>query len=345
MIYIPYLSIYVLVNLFGILLLGSKGKLQKVIFFFIIVILLVGYASSRHYVGPDYSNYVEAYRTVVMYDLSQSFDYQIFVLFSKLGSLIDESKGYIFVFLMYSLITVFYFVKSVMRCSINPHLSLIIFLCFGFYLDSFDRVRQMAAIAVVFYAFVELNSGNSRKSILYIILASFFHISSLICLPIVLLKKVKVNRYILVGVLILATMIGYFGGFAPILIKGLSYIPFYNYSSNELFIDTLVVQKSGVLYFSKAIIVSAIIYLNRNNDLVNIWLFIAGIIIVIGAGNILFYRMAMYFLVPIILTPNWIKISLDKGYYLIVILMLNLYCFLIYLFEMQRNHFEYLTWF
>ncbi|ELF3151331.1 EpsG family protein [Vibrio cholerae] len=344
MTHIPYILNYVLVIACGILLLSYRSKLQKNITYIVVALILVVFSSLRHYVGPDYSNYVEAYRTVVLYDLSQSLDYQFFVYLSKIGAYFSESKGYIFVLFVYALVTVYYFVKAIMATSINPLVSLLIFLSIGFYLDSFDRVRQLASVAILFYAYINVNQGDVKKGIIYIVAASFAHISSLICLPILLIRRVRVNNVFLSILLILFVVAGYFGFFVNVLIEALSKLPFYTYSMNTDFIHTLFVQNSGLLYYSKIIFVAIVIAINKKQHYVNIWLFIAGVVMAIGGGNILFYRLAMCFLSPIILTPNFLKSRLSPPLYLLANLLIVIYCLVVYMFESQRNKFEYITW-
>lgn len=100
----------------------------------------------------------------------------------------------------------------VIRLQKSPKIrGLAIFLLYslGFYFLMFNGMRQLFAGAVVFLAFYLLAENKNWKIVLLVILlASFFHTSALIAIPIVFLPKMRLNFYWVLLLLGLSFAIG-----------------------------------------------------------------------------------------------------------------------------------------
>lgn len=98
----------------------------------------------------------------------------------------------------------------------EPLLLCFLFLIFGHTLI-LEQLRQFIACLIIFYSLLKYNESNSIKSVvLWILLASSFHASSLILLPVLVLTSIKnVNNFICLtlisiwGVVIIFLFSGY----------------------------------------------------------------------------------------------------------------------------------------
>ena len=134
-----------------------------------------------------------------------------FALFIKLVSLIVDN--YYFFQIIISALFCFSMGKFIYDNSPNMYLSSIIFLGCGLYLQAFTISRQCLAIAFIALAWSELKKNNYLKSLLYFLLGSIFHMSSIIFVTFVfvwLLKnKTKLLRAIPLFVLLIAINFGF----------------------------------------------------------------------------------------------------------------------------------------
>lgn len=91
------------------------------------------------------------------------------------------------------LLPVFYVVR---RYSLNPMLSLFLYYAFYIYLQSFNITRQTIAVSIVFLAFTFLLKKKYWQYCLIVILASTFHITALLCLPLVFVNRIPDRNWI-----------------------------------------------------------------------------------------------------------------------------------------------------
>ena len=104
--------------------------------------------------------------------------------------------------LLSSAIIVFGFAIFVYRNSNNVTVSTFLFLTLFFFAASINTERQFIAVMLVCNSFYYLKNAQIKAFIILILLASQFHISSIIFLPILALRRVKPNtfNFILIGV-------------------------------------------------------------------------------------------------------------------------------------------------
>ncbi|MFD4703684.1 EpsG family protein [Gottfriedia sp. NPDC058432] len=80
-------------------------------------------------------------------------------------------------------------VLTIAKFSEKFELSILLYICIGFYFTSFNIMRQYLAISIVFWAIRYLGKGKFIKYLISILVASTFHFSALIMIPTYLIYK------------------------------------------------------------------------------------------------------------------------------------------------------------
>lgn len=77
-----------------------------------------------------------------------------------------------------------------------------------FFPETFNVIRQAIAASIILWAFVSWNHSKHTQAFFAIIIASLFHTSSIIAVPLFFLKKVRVPYYICVVTLLATVVLG-----------------------------------------------------------------------------------------------------------------------------------------
>jgi len=84
--------------------------------------------------------------------------------------------------------------KLILKHSVNPLLSTILFIVFGFYTFGFSAIRQTLAISFVVISLSFIERRKFYSFIVTILIAASFHISALIFIPSYFIAKMKIER-------------------------------------------------------------------------------------------------------------------------------------------------------
>ena len=174
-----------------------KYRYLSLLFLILSFIVLFFFSAFRDHVGRDYNRYVEIYNLIgenilSTADISYLKQGILFWFICKILNLLN--LNYYWMFTVISFITLYYFYKGVIKSSNHQALSLFIILSFCLYYQSFNQIRQMAAVAIIFYALGFLMENKIKRFIIYVLIASCFHLSALITLLILLVKDIKITR-------------------------------------------------------------------------------------------------------------------------------------------------------
>lgn len=122
-----------------------------------------------------------------------------FAILNKLIYIASKSSR-IFIIII-SLTSIILIGKRVYEEARYPWLSFFIFVTLGLHANALNILRQFLAVSIVFYSYRFLNSCSLSKYIVLVLLASTFHYSALIVLPMYWLVRVDYKKSI-VGVVI-----------------------------------------------------------------------------------------------------------------------------------------------
>lgn len=171
--------------------------------------ILVSFAAMRaYYIGTDAPIYTLPFRISNVthgfeYDPNIEYGYQFVV--NCLLQLVDDYSWY---FAVVAMIVVFPVLLFMRKYSTNYVLSLFIYITFGFYTALFNPVRQMIAVSICVFAIKYLLEKKIVKYFIIIALASTFHISAWVMLPMYFVCHVNVKLEIKLLSAFLISLIG-----------------------------------------------------------------------------------------------------------------------------------------
>lgn len=282
----------------------SVNSLKKIVFIFIFIILTAVSALRGETVGTDMINYIPRYMIISHSNwndlilLSYDLDFEIgFVLFCKAISILNPNNTQVFIIIT-SMIVSFGFYKFISKYSVIPFLSLFIFITYGYWINSFNIIRQSLAISILIWGISLWQEDKKILSFLMSILAISFHISSLIFLFICFFKKIKFSDFIFV--ISLFIIVGLFIMPRSLLVMLISLTPFGWYadrtgSGEHTFIVLLLIFL--VTYILK-------IKISRFDKNIDLWLWMLSFALmanVLAFDIGLFERVMKFFLVCLLI--------------------------------------------
>lgn len=178
----------------------------------VIYCLLAGVSAFRVAIGRDYWVYWYNFKLIAQ-DRHVSYE-PGFRYVVKLMQAIFGADTYKPIFFLFSVLTVFFFLKSIHDQGKWYAASLYLLLTGGYYFSSMHNVRYYFALAIAMYSAKYVLRGEYGKFILWILLASGFHKSVLIVIPAYLvagwLSRIQLKKwhYVAGGVLTASLILG-----------------------------------------------------------------------------------------------------------------------------------------
>ncbi len=198
-----------------------------------IFIILTALAALRLEVGNDYGTYVVTCHEIFQRGYvvtEEGFNLVVRLLYTLSGK-----EDYLLMFAVFGAAIVAVFLKVLKDQSDDFAMAFFVFMTMGFYYRSFNTVRYYFALAIAVYCLrylVEINRENIFKFLALILLASTFHKSVLIVIPMYFLARIKWNRWGLV--LLSAAGVVVFLLHEQIMVLALKLYPSYN---NTVYIE------------------------------------------------------------------------------------------------------------
>lgn len=321
--------IYLLI-IFVILLFGKKiNKKEYSYADFIVLLLLILVAGLRYNTGTDYAMYNVMYfnpdaqnaeKVEFGYKLLMQGAYNIF-----------QENSYLF-FLLCSAITIILIYIIIKKYSKKPGESLFYFVTLGFYTLSFNMVRQSLAMAITFFALKYLFNRNCIKYILTVLIASCFHMTALIMIPLYWLSNIEIKTKKLFIIMIILCFSGVL--FNPIFNYITSTIPQYSmyasYEEAEVGIGTYIVNIIYILLIVITIMFRKKLISNDKNYkfIINTVTF-STFFIILSLQNTLFARMIYYWFMPIVLIlPEYVRFFKEENRNIIQFVIIA--CFILF---------------
>lgn len=202
---LPYLTLLVFVSLW--IAIEEKAIHRKS--FWVPLFSLSIFASIRNYtVGTDTINYVDRFRynlTTYNFSFNENVEYGYQLLTYGLLSI---THNYFWLFFISSLIVVGSYLIVIRKLSANYTLSVFIFITLGTYTFYFNGLRQGIAMALAALATPALINKQLIPFLLIIILASSFHTSALVLLPVYFLLHINIRDSYKLLISFLASTLG-----------------------------------------------------------------------------------------------------------------------------------------
>lgn len=315
-----------------------------------VAVTLVMVSGLRNNIGDTFF-YMHAYRVddFSWYSILQKKDIG-FSIFQKILKGFTEDPQ-VLVFIM-ALITNVLIVIAFYKYARLFELAIYVYITSGAFIVSMNGMRQYFAAAILFVATKYMLDGSWKRYICLVLLASVFHQSALILIPLYFLVRRKAWTGTTLMLLAVAILIVFgFNQFQEVLfsaLKDTSYGEYKNFQEGGANIIRVVFYAAPLIiaYFGR----EKLRMLYPQIDIfVNLSL-IGAVLLIISTQNWIFARMAIYFTLYQIVLVAWIvKVFRQKDQKLIYLILLVIY--LIFFFYENvitlniQYRSDYLTWF
>lgn len=273
---LAYLFINIMIPLFASIIYSDKEKLNSnrnnQIFLIVIGFILIFIAGFRGDFTADYNNYVNLFNYYNKFNFNQIFSVHFgqeigYIILNKLIGIFTNNSLYII--LITSTLTIYLFLKEFKRYSVNLWMSVLLFVTIGAYYTSFNLIRQILAVAIIFSGSKYIYEKKFIKYSIYILIASLFHKTALIMIIFYFILNYKFNIKKLI--IILISLIFCMNYLDKIILFIQKY--FYSYYTEGKYGMTGFNYKNVILPISILIFVLIHYYkLDLNNNKTNIWI-------------------------------------------------------------------------
>lgn len=186
----------------------TRGAARSLVAEFAIFCLLTGVSACRIAVGNDYWVYRFNFRLIAQErHVSSEFGFNYIV---KWMQQLFGYDNYLPIFALFSILTVWFFVRALHGQAVNYALSFFLLMTGGYYFNSLNTVRYYLALAIAFYSMQYVLRREYGKFICWILFGSIFHKSIILVIPVYLaahwLSRVKLRKwhYVVGGLFILS---------------------------------------------------------------------------------------------------------------------------------------------
>lgn len=178
----------------------TKKENKNIIFLnvaFVEMLLFIGLRDIT--VGTDLKNYIPYFNLFKESDWNILFTIKLepgYIIFNKLIGLIGGENLFLFITALVSLIGVYF---SIRKYSKDYFLSVFLYITMHFYIFIFSGLRQAIAFSIVWVSLKYIIERKCVKFVLLVLLASTFHKTALIFLPMYFIATKKITkRYMIV---------------------------------------------------------------------------------------------------------------------------------------------------
>lgn len=290
----------------------STIKSEKIGFLsFIIFLSLWLIAGLRNNVGTDFINYKIYFDNLKYYSLQYPYYEKGYYVINYVVNYFTYNYQYIF--LVTSFITIYLITKTLKKYSHSYMLSIFLFVTMFFYYNSFNLVRQYLVVAILFYSIKYILNKNFYKFLTAIIIASFFHITALIMLPFYWLLRKKISNLMYLLMFVTSVFLSLFTTNIVNLVASVfgKFSVYNNYLVDGSSTKSIILITSAVVLFS-LINKNKLLKINENSIIYINGVYFALVFSVLATGNILFFRVAIYFYIYILLLMPICVAIIDK---------------------------------
>ena len=209
-----YITSLFLALLFSVFSFNWKDPLEKKTKLQIFLAILSAFplffvTSFRYGVGNDYFSYASYFENSLQVQFMEvGFDFLVRTIRSY-------TNDYVWMFAICSLIFFYFMYRAIYEQSLNPTLTIFIFFCAPYFFEFFSGMRQMIAVAIFLYSIKYIKRRKIVPYVLLILLASSFHSSSLIFLPVYFLYNKRISLHL--GLILIPIILVYRPYFANLL--------------------------------------------------------------------------------------------------------------------------------
>ena len=165
----------------------TKHKYTKIMFSIISALPLFIVAAFRYGVGNDYFSYADYFsNSLHIQYMEYGFDFLIKIIR-------NFTTNYVALFVVCSFIFFYFIFKAIYEQSVNPTLSIFLFVCAPYYFEFFSGMRQMMAVAIFLYSIKYIKQRKLLRYLIFNLIGASFHSSSFVFIPIYWLYNIRIT--------------------------------------------------------------------------------------------------------------------------------------------------------
>ena len=318
-----YICIYFLILLFAInRLLSNTKTLLNFLLVIVGIFLCMGYMT-----GSDWRQYELIYETITLSNFH--IDVKGYEYLYPILQLVFKSLGFTFwqFFIIIKLICYFVTIKTLKKYSQNNYTWGLLVFYAVFALDAYidNPMRNLIASVIFLFSLKYLLSNKLVKYVIMLIIASSFHMSALLLIPIYFIRKIKLKKTAIIislTVLFLIAIVGQssFRDFLVQFIWGNSNFISDRFVSSYLhesfYEDNKSVISGGFIIHSIMFILIFLkneeIQKQKYGILIFNLTFIYMIVYIISFSIWIFFRMRLFFFIPFCISISYIPVLMKK---------------------------------
>lgn len=170
---------------------GSGGRQKKIdqICMTAMFFLLAGVSALRIDTGNDYQTYISHFHDIYRGNYvvtERGFNLVVTAVYRFF-----QKEYYLVIFALFAFLTVGIFLKALYDQSVDFPLSFFLFMALGTYFQTYNTVRYYFALAIVLYSMRYVLRKQYIRFLIAVLIASLFHKTALIVIPLYLLAAVR----------------------------------------------------------------------------------------------------------------------------------------------------------
>ena len=214
------------------------------------------------------------------------------------------------------------------RSSFNFPLAIFIYLMSGVYFQSFVAINQYMAIAMITYSLLFINTKRHWPYYVAVLIATLFHSSSIMLLPLPLLNRFKFTPFKCVAICLISLFVGKYFQFLLPLFSGTAYA---SYQTADFFfygVNYFRVLFWGIQYAFVLFAYFQLRSLRDSSKEIMWWFLLLSLATYIASlYYVLFGRVQLFFGIVAITLTSCIPMCFDKKFrYLFYLLLVGVYC-------------------
>ncbi len=165
-----------------------QGKLDQICMA-ALFLLLVGASALRIYTGNDYQTYISHFHDIYRGNYvvtERGFNLVVTAVYRFF-----QKECYLVIFGIFAFLTVGVFLKALYDQSVDFSMSFFLFMMLGAYFQTYNTVRYYFALAIVLYSMRYILRKQYIRFLITILIASLFHKTALIVIPLYLLAVIR----------------------------------------------------------------------------------------------------------------------------------------------------------
>lgn len=165
-----------------------QGKLDQICMT-ALFLLLAGASALRIYTGNDYQTYISHFHDIYRGNYvvtERGFNLVVTAVYRFF-----QKECYLVIFGIFAFLTVGVFLKALYDQSVDFSMSFFLFMMLGAYFQTYNTVRYYFALAIVLYSMRYILRKQYIRFLITILIASLFHKTALIVIPLYLLAVIR----------------------------------------------------------------------------------------------------------------------------------------------------------